>query len=115
MLRLVPLNDRAIQDDRAVATTDITTAGGESGRAVEVDHRLTAAKVDAKQPNPAVRMATALFNYSLSGRAQGRRGATKAELLAAIMLPADGPTQCSRLRRKCSSLSRALKASALSR
>jgi hypothetical protein len=35
-------------------------------------------------------MATALFNYSLVTRGQGRRGATKAELIAALMLPANG-------------------------
>lgn len=85
-------SDRAVQGYRAVATTDITTASGEAGRAVEIDRRLRTANIDARQPNPAVRMATALFNYSLVGRAQGRRGATKAELEAALMLPAYGPS-----------------------
>jgi hypothetical protein len=83
-------NDRAIQGYRAVATTDITSADGMSGRAVELDRRLAEAKVSAGQPSPAVRMATALFNYSLVGRTQGRRGATKAELMAALLLPAIG-------------------------
>jgi hypothetical protein len=83
-------NDRAIQGYRAVATTDISSADGTSGRAVAIDRRLLDAKIDAGQPAPAVRMATALFNYSLVGRSQGRRGATKAELLASIMLPANG-------------------------
>jgi hypothetical protein len=83
-------NDRAIQGYRAVATTDITSADGSSGRAVEIDCNLAASKVDASQPNPAVRMATALFLYSLIGRSQGRRGATKPELMAALMLPANG-------------------------
>jgi hypothetical protein len=80
-------NDRAIQGYRAVATTDVTSADGASGRAVEIDRKVAAAKVDAGQPTPAVRMATALFNYSLVGRSQGRRGATKPELLAALLLP----------------------------
>ena len=79
-------NDRAIQGYRAVATTDITSADGSSGRAVEIDQKL----VDAGQLSPAVRMATALFNYSLVSRGQGRRGATKAELMAALLLPANG-------------------------
>jgi hypothetical protein len=35
-------------------------------------------------------MATALFIYSLVARRQKRRGATKAELMAALLLPADG-------------------------
>lgn len=83
-------NDRAIQGYRAVATTDITSADGGSGRAVAIDRMLSEAKVDAGQPSPAVRMATALFNYSLVSRGQGRRGATKAELMAALMLPTNG-------------------------
>ena len=83
-------NDRAIQGYRAVATTDISSADGTSGRAIEVDRRMVDAKVVVGQPSAAVRMATALFNYSLVGRAQGRRGATKAELMATLLLPADG-------------------------
>jgi hypothetical protein len=51
---------------------------------------LADAKVDTGQLSPAVRMATALFNYSLVSRGQGRRGATKAELMAALLLPANG-------------------------
>jgi len=82
-------NDRAIQGYRAVATTDISSADGTSGRAIELDQRLADAKVSAGQPAPAVRMATALFNYSLVGRTQGRRGATKAELMASLLLPAN--------------------------
>jgi hypothetical protein len=82
-------NDRAIQGYRAVATTDITSADGGTGRAVEIDRKLAITKVDVGQPAPAVRMATALFNYSLVTRRQGRRGATKAELMAALMLPAN--------------------------
>lgn len=83
-------NDRAIQGYRAVATTDITSADGQSGQAVQIDKKLSALKVDVGQPNPAIRMATALFNYSLVGRAQGKRGATKPELLAALFVPANG-------------------------
>jgi len=83
-------NDRAIQGYRAVATTDITAADGGSGRAIEIDRKLITSKVETNQPCPALRMATALFNYSLVTRGQGRRGATKAELMAALMLPANG-------------------------
>ena len=83
-------NDRAIQGYRAVATTDISSADGSSGRSIELDRRLEGAKVSTGQPSPAARMATALFNYSLVGRTQGRRGATKAELMAALLLPANG-------------------------
>jgi hypothetical protein len=83
-------NDRAIQGYRAVATTDISSADGISGRAIEIDRRLADARVSVGQPSPAVRMATALFNYSLVGRAQGRRGATKAELMASLLLPTNG-------------------------
>ncbi len=83
-------NDRAIQGYRAVATTDITSADGGSGRAVEIDRKLISSKVETNQPSPAVRMATALFNYSLVTRGQGRRGATKPELMAALMLPTNG-------------------------
>jgi hypothetical protein len=83
-------NDRAIQGYRAVATTDITAADSKSGQAVELDRKLSSSLVDAGQPSPAVRMATALFNYSLVARSQGRRGATKAELMASLLLPANG-------------------------
>jgi hypothetical protein len=84
-------NDRAIQGYRAVATTDITTAAGDAGRAVSIDTRLAEGGLDAGQPAPAVRMATALFSYSLVARPQGRRGATQAELLAALFGPSGGP------------------------
>ena len=83
-------NDRAIQGYRAVATTDISSADGSSGRAVEVDQYLKEQDIAAAQPAPAVRMATALFNCSLVGRAQGRRGATKAELMAALLVSTNG-------------------------
>ncbi len=83
-------NDRAIQGYRAVATTDISSADGSNGRAIEVDSHLVENQIEPGQPNPAVRMATALFIFSLVGRAQGRRGATKAELMAALLIAADG-------------------------
>ncbi|RIW43218.1 DUF499 domain-containing protein, partial [Micromonospora endophytica] len=81
-------NERAIQGYRAVASTDITSTDGGTGRAVVVDAALRHDGVTIAQPAPAVRMATALLCYSIVGRPQGRRGATKAELLAAIYGPA---------------------------
>lgn len=80
-------NDRAIQGYRAVASTDVTSSDGSGGRAVRVDKTLTLNGITLDQPAPAVRMATAVFCYSLVGRAQGRRGAIKAELLAAVFEP----------------------------
>jgi hypothetical protein len=83
-------NDKSIRGYRAVAQTDITTADGTGGRAVAIDGRLRDEGVMALQPAPAVRMATALFCYSLVSRPQGKRGATKPEILASILLPAKG-------------------------
>lgn len=80
-------NDRAIQGFRSVATTDITSSDGSGGRAVAVDARLRSDGVTAGQGAAAVRMASALFCYSLVGRPRAGRGATKAELLAAILEP----------------------------
>lgn len=80
-------NDRAIQGYRGVATTDITSADGTSGRAVAIDAHLAGDGLQLGQPAPAVRMATALLNYSLVARAQVKRGATKAELMAALLEP----------------------------
>src|SRR5438034_4374390 len=77
-------NDRAIQGYRAVATTDITSADATTGRAVQLDTLLADSKVAVGQPHPAVRIATALFCYSLVARGQGRRGATKSELMASL-------------------------------
>jgi hypothetical protein len=84
-------NDRAIQGYRSVATTDITSTDGSGGRAVVVDERLRASGVTARQSGAAVRMATALFCYSIVSRPRGGRGATKAELLAAILEPTPTP------------------------
>lgn len=84
-------NDRAIQGYRAVANTDVTSTDGASGRAVTVDAALRRDGVTVDQPAPAVRMATALLAYSIVSRGQGRRGATKAELMLAIFGPAGAP------------------------
>nr|WP_239071825.1 DUF499 domain-containing protein [Amycolatopsis sp. SID8362] len=84
-------NDRAIQGYRAVANTDITSTDGRGGRAVDVDIVLRRDGVAVSQPAPATRMATALLCYSLVSRGQGRRGATKAELLHAVFGPAGEP------------------------
>ncbi|NMO37315.1 DUF499 domain-containing protein [Streptomyces sp. GMY01] len=84
-------NDRAVQGYRSVATTDITSTDGSAGRAVAIDRRLRADGVTAAQQHPGVRMATALFCYSLVARPRAGRGATKAELLAAILEPIPAP------------------------
>jgi hypothetical protein len=84
-------NDRAIQGYRSVATTDITSTDGTGGRAVTIDARLRTDGVTANQPAAAVRMATAFFCYSLVSRPRAGRGATKAELLAAIFEPGPPP------------------------
>lgn len=80
-------NDTAVQGFANLASTDVTSLSGESGRAVELDRVLTEAEVDARQPSPAVRMASALFTLSLVNRAQGARGAVKQELHAAVWVP----------------------------
>jgi len=82
-------NDRAIQGYRQVAATDVISKDGTQGRAHDLDNALAARGVDAGQPHPAVRMATALYCYSLVPRAQAKRGATKPELLAAIYQPGE--------------------------
>lgn len=84
-------NDRAIQGYRAVANTDVTSTDSRSGRAVTIDMALRRDGVTVGQPAPATRMATALLCYSIVSRGQGRRGATKAELLLSIFGPADAP------------------------
>ena len=80
-------NERAIQGYRQVAATDVVTKDGTQGRARELDEIISARGVDAGQPHPALRMATALYCYSLVPRSQAKRGATKPELLAAIYRP----------------------------
>jgi hypothetical protein len=80
-------NERAIQGFRQVAATDVITKDGSQGRAREIDTIISERGIDAGQPQPAVRMATALYCYSLVPRAQAKRGATKPELLAAVYQP----------------------------
>lgn len=80
-------NDRAIQGYRAVANGDIINTGGGGGTALALDARLADAGLDVRQPHAAVRMATACFAYSLVPRPRGPRGATKAELLASVIVP----------------------------
>jgi hypothetical protein len=80
-------NERAIQGFRQVAATDVITKDGSQGRARELDAIISGRGIEAGQPQPAVRMATALYSYSLVPRAQAKRGATKPELLAAIYQP----------------------------
>jgi predicted AAA+ superfamily ATPase len=80
-------NERAVQGYRQVAATDVITKDGRHGRARELDEVLTSRGVEAEHTHPALRMASALFCYSLVPRAQAKRGATKPELLAAIYVP----------------------------
>jgi hypothetical protein len=81
-------NERQVVGMRQVAEKDVTSADRADGQAVLADQRLTDGRgwIDV-QPQPAVRLATALWMYSVAVRAQGRRGATKAELLAAMYVP----------------------------
>lgn len=82
-------NEKAVQGFRQVAATDVVSRDGSRGRAVEIDRDLIG-QVKLDQPAPAQRMATALFCYSLVPRSQAKRGATKAEILAAIYEPEAG-------------------------
>jgi uncharacterized protein DUF499 len=78
-------NEKAIQMFRQVAAKDVTSRDGTQGRAVALDQQFAKDHPAFRsQPHPCVRMASALFLYSLVPRAQARRGATKAELLASI-------------------------------
>lgn len=80
--------ERQVVGMRQVAEKDITSADRNGGQAVLVDQRITDGRPWAQvEPHPAVRMATALWMYSVAVRAQGKRGATKAELLAALYVP----------------------------
>jgi hypothetical protein len=80
-------NERAVQGFRQVAATDVASEDGSHGKAVEIDRTLTASGLSLGQPTPALRMATALFYYSLVPRGQAKRGATRAEILAAAFEP----------------------------
>jgi Protein of unknown function (DUF499) len=83
-------NERQIIGMRQVAETDVTSSDRTDGQAVLVDERLTDGRSWVSvQPQPAVRMASALWMYSVAVRAQGRQGATKPELLAAVYVPED--------------------------
>lgn len=73
---------------RQIAEKDIASADRTDGQALLVDQRVAESRVWASvQPHPAVRLATALWMYSVVARAQGTRGATRPELLASIYLP----------------------------
>ena len=81
-------NERQVVGMRQVAEKDVTTTDRKDGQAVLIDERMTEGRPWAAiQPQPAVRMATALWMYSVATRAHSRRGATKAELLAAVYVP----------------------------
>jgi hypothetical protein len=80
-------NERVVQGFRQVAAADVVTRDGAQGRSRELDVLLAERGVESSQPHPALRMATALFCYSLVPRAQAKRGATKPELLASIYEP----------------------------
>jgi hypothetical protein len=79
-------NDRAIQSFRSVAAQDVISSRGE-GKALTLDERLLKTHPSLAAHHPCLRMATALFLYSLVARAQAKSGATKAELLAAAFVP----------------------------
>lgn len=82
---------RAQANYRGIASADIVGDNETTGAARLLDLSRSAGTADASaQANPraAERMATALFLYSIVGtRAQGRRGATEAELKAAALVP----------------------------
>lgn len=81
-------NERQVVGMRQVAEKDITSTDRGDGQAVHVDRRVTDGRPWASiHPQPAVRLATALWMYSVAVRAQGKRGATKPELLASIYVP----------------------------
>jgi hypothetical protein len=80
-------NEAAMQGFANLASTDVIALSGTTGRAVDIDQRMRDAGVSSQQPAPAVRMAIGLFNLSLVNRAQGARGATKAELHAVVWVP----------------------------
>lgn len=80
-------NDRAITALRQVAQTDVVSVDGRHGRAAEIDERIAGDGVsNPLMANPAVRMATALWLYSVANRGQ-RAGATKPEMLASVYHP----------------------------
>jgi hypothetical protein len=73
---------------RQIAATDIVSVDDTGGAARVLDLRRSAALFSAINPRAAERAATALFLCSVVGtRAQGRQGATEAELKAATFVP----------------------------
>lgn len=81
-------SDKAVIGFRQVAATDVVAKDPAQGRAVELEARFAAAHSHLEPgPRPCVQMATALYLYSLVARTQQRRGATRAELLAAVYQP----------------------------
>jgi hypothetical protein len=80
-------DERAIQSFRQVAAYDVVGKSGQGRAAVlERKFRDDHPHLDGLGPT-CERIATALFLYSLVPRAQAKRGATKAELLASIYEP----------------------------
>lgn len=83
-------NERQVVGMRQVAEKDITSTDRSDGQAVLVDRRITDGRPWVSvQPQPSVRLATAMWMYSVAVRAQGKKGATKPELLAALYVPDD--------------------------
>ncbi|MFG1685198.1 DUF499 domain-containing protein [Nonomuraea sp. NPDC049269] len=81
-------NDRTIVALRQVAQTDVISSDRRQGRSLLIDQEISNGRPwSSAQPLPAVRMATALWLYSVAARAQGKRGATKPELLASVFVP----------------------------
>lgn len=83
-------DQRAAANYRALAAADIVAEDDRHGAARQLD--LSDSRIQAPyyaaNPRPAERAATALFLHSIiGGRAQGHRGATKAELKAAMFVP----------------------------
>jgi len=77
---------------RGIASADIIGDDENTGaaRLLDLARGDTALRFVTVNPRAAERMATALFLYSVVGtRAQGRRGATEAELKAAAFVPSD--------------------------
>lgn len=93
-------NDTAVQGFTNLAGTEVISIGSKTGHALSLDSRLVEDGVDLKQPQPAVRMATALYNLSLINRGQRSRGASKEELLSAVWTPGTAFTAAEELRLK---------------
>lgn len=84
------VDQAAAANYRALAVADIVAEDDRQGAARQLDLSDTRREAPyyAANPRPAERAATALFLHSIiGGRAQGHRGATKAELKAAMFVP----------------------------